>query len=217
MKSWSAILSELEGQMTKATFNTHLLNSRAKLEGDVLTVSLRNEYAVDWVSERLADTVERTASAVEGRPLTVKYCIFSPNEEMPARKPRAAEPLGTYVPGVNLEDKHFLKCPLFFARVVGPQGTGAEVKVYLQTLLHTVGHYDERERTYGREWWPSLTIAFLAEVAGISRNTALPAVLGGKEKGWLKWQPVGEKPFRFNLALRVEGEPVDWVEGVDYQ
>lgn len=211
---WKAILGELELQMTKATFNTHLKDARGKVTDGVLRIGLKNTYALGWVQERLADTIERTASAVIGQALPIEYFIYGAGDDLSSPKV-PLEPLADYIPGIRLEDKHFLKCPLFFPDVVAPRGTGAAVKLYIQVLKHTMGYYDESTRTYGREWWRDLTLAYLQPVVGISRNTIEPAVSECRREGWLKWRVTAERPKRFDLALRVEGEPVDWEEPVD--
>jgi hypothetical protein len=208
-KPWESILGELELQMTKATFNTHLKNSRGRLVGEVLTVELASEYALSWVEGRLHDTIVRTAESILLFAPLMEYAIRTADESKPAPR-RVPEDLGTYIPGVILHDKRFLRCPLFLPDVVGPQGSGAAVKLYIQILKHTVGYYDEDTRAYGREWWENLTIAYLVTAVGISRNSVEPAIRECREKGWAKWHVTAEKPKRFNLALREEGEPVDW-------
>ncbi|MDA0244670.1 MAG: hypothetical protein OT477_14720 [Chloroflexi bacterium] len=211
---WKAILSELELQMTRATFNTHLKDARGKVAEGALRIGLKNAYALDWVQERLSDTIQRTASAVIGQALPIEYFIYTAADDIPAPK-APHEPLADYIPGIRLDDKNFFKCPRFFTDVVASRGTGSAVKLYAQVLSETVGHYDKETRTYGREWWQDLTLAYLQPVTGLSRNAIEPAVHECRREGWLKWRVTAERPKRFDLALRVEGEPVDWEEPVD--
>ncbi|MBK7916535.1 MAG: hypothetical protein IPJ94_09775 [Chloroflexi bacterium] len=72
---WKSVLSELEPQMVKATFNTWLKGSKLKLNGgSTAVVYTRNAYAADWINGRLQDMVSRTLSSVAGRQLTIEAC-----------------------------------------------------------------------------------------------------------------------------------------------
>lgn len=70
---WKDALGELEHQMTKGTYTSWLQGSTATREGDALTVHLRNDYAVEWVSNRLHDLVRHAVAAQAGRPIEVRY------------------------------------------------------------------------------------------------------------------------------------------------
>lgn len=72
---WKSTLGELELQMTKATFNTWLKDSKLRLNGgDTAVVYTRNAYAADWINGRLRETVSRTLSSIAGRHLAVEAC-----------------------------------------------------------------------------------------------------------------------------------------------
>ncbi len=72
-KLWRDTLTELEMQMTRATYNSWLAGTTADLNGDELVVHVRNHYAVDWLSGRLHDLITRTVTGVAGRPIIVRY------------------------------------------------------------------------------------------------------------------------------------------------
>lgn len=61
---WKTTLAELELQMTKATFNTWVKDSNLGAEGETAVVWVRNDYAADWIQNRLAETVLRTLNAI---------------------------------------------------------------------------------------------------------------------------------------------------------
>ena len=89
---WKEILSNLKGQMTQATFDTWLIDSRlADLANDHLLVTVRSHYAVDWLSSRLQDTVLRTAARVLGRPVEVSY-VVAENGNDPGDDDRDVDP-----------------------------------------------------------------------------------------------------------------------------
>ena len=62
-KLWLLVLADLRQQMTKATFNTWLVDSRiltAPSTPAFWVVVVRNEYAYEWLTNRLSPVIERT-------------------------------------------------------------------------------------------------------------------------------------------------------------
>ena len=81
---WTDILYNLKLQMTQATFDTWLKTSELiSQEGDRLAVAVRSQYAVDWLSTRLHDTVLRTAERVIGRPVQVTFVVADDGNHHP--------------------------------------------------------------------------------------------------------------------------------------
>ena len=73
---WEKVKYDLSLQMTEATFDTWLRNSRLISEEiNRLTVAVANHYAVDWLTTRLNDTVLRTAARTLGRPVEVQFIV----------------------------------------------------------------------------------------------------------------------------------------------
>lgn len=76
--AWKATLGELELQMTKATFNTWLKDARLiASEENEFVIGVRNDYARDWLENRLKDTILRTLSAIIGRRVHVRFVVSS--------------------------------------------------------------------------------------------------------------------------------------------
>ncbi len=76
--AWKATLGELELQMTKATFNTWLRDTTLlSCEDDVFVIGVRNDYAKDWLENRLRDTILRTLSAITGEPTQLRFVVWS--------------------------------------------------------------------------------------------------------------------------------------------
>ncbi len=76
--AWKATLGELELQMTKATFNTWLKDARLlACEEDEYVIAVRNDYAKDWLENRLHDTIVRTLTAMAGNRVTVRFVVWS--------------------------------------------------------------------------------------------------------------------------------------------
>jgi hypothetical protein len=73
---WQATLGELRLQVTKATFDTWVRNTRlvSHQEG-VFVVGTQNEFARDWLANRLLTTVERTLTGIVGHPVEARFVI----------------------------------------------------------------------------------------------------------------------------------------------
>jgi chromosomal replication initiator protein len=74
--AWKTTLGELELQMTKATFNTWLRDARLlKLDENDYVIGVRNDYAKDWLENRLSDTILRTLNAVVGEDVGLRFQV----------------------------------------------------------------------------------------------------------------------------------------------
>ncbi len=57
-QTWNSVLEQLQTEMPRASFDTWVRDTQALSYADgVLTVTVRNAYARDWLESRLADTV----------------------------------------------------------------------------------------------------------------------------------------------------------------
>lgn len=74
---WPQVLSELEMQMTKATYASWFAGTTAAETADGLVVHLKNEFALDWVQNRLHAIVQRAVDHAAGRPLPVRYALVA--------------------------------------------------------------------------------------------------------------------------------------------
>jgi len=76
--AWKATLGELELQMTRATFNTWLKDARLLgQDNDEYIVGVRNDYAKDWLENRLYDTISRTLSSIVRKPVNLRFVVWS--------------------------------------------------------------------------------------------------------------------------------------------
>jgi chromosomal replication initiator protein len=75
--AWKSTLGELELQMTKATFNTWLKDARLlESDGEKYVIGVRNDYAKDWLENRLLDTIVRTLAAIVGHPIDLHFAVW---------------------------------------------------------------------------------------------------------------------------------------------
>jgi len=74
--AWQAALGELQLQMTKATFDTWVRNTRlVSCQDGVFVIGAQNEFTRDWLENRLLTTVERTLVGIVGHPVEVRFVV----------------------------------------------------------------------------------------------------------------------------------------------
>jgi hypothetical protein len=87
---WQAALRELQLQMTKATFDTWVKNTRAISHGDrIFVIGVHDALARDWLENRLLTTVERTLVGIIGHPVQVEFAVL---EESTPVEPQGWQP-----------------------------------------------------------------------------------------------------------------------------
>lgn len=76
-KVWPAALGELQLQMTQATFDTWLRDSRLlKCEDSTFVIGVKNGYAKDWLESRLLATIKRTLARLVGKTVQVQFVVW---------------------------------------------------------------------------------------------------------------------------------------------
>jgi hypothetical protein len=73
---WQTALGELALQLTGATFTTWL--SRTQLvayEDGTFTIGVHNQYAQDWLENRLRAMITRTLQGIIGRPVELRFVV----------------------------------------------------------------------------------------------------------------------------------------------
>jgi len=71
---WSASLQDLQFQLPQPIFDTWLRDSQViEASADSLLVQVRNDYAVDWLQNRLLRTVLRPLSRLAGREMHIRF------------------------------------------------------------------------------------------------------------------------------------------------
>ncbi len=74
--AWKATLGELELQMTKATFNTWLKDTRLlACNAGEYVVGVKSDYAKDWLENRLQGAILRTLSAMVEEPVSIRFVV----------------------------------------------------------------------------------------------------------------------------------------------
>lgn len=104
---WEKALDELQGQMTRAMFDTWLAGTRASDDrtNGRLVVECHNRYAVEWCDARLRPTIERTLRYIHGAPVDVAFIVHQAPASTDAPEPPAAS-AASAIPAAPVPDPH---------------------------------------------------------------------------------------------------------------
>jgi len=84
-QAWASVLSQLQSDMPKASFETWLGEARPlSYENGALTVGVPNAYARDWLESRLASTISRLLVGIMSSNVAVNF-VVAQAEEIEAR------------------------------------------------------------------------------------------------------------------------------------
>ncbi len=97
-QAWQSVLSELQLEMPKASFDTWLGRTRTlAYEDGTLTVGVPNAYVRDWLESRLASTVSRLLVGIFNTNAAVSFVVAPAEEpdvvEVEADMPQSAAPI----------------------------------------------------------------------------------------------------------------------------
>ena len=151
---WGQVLAELKLRMTKATFDTWLVQTHLQeLTDDKAVITCPNGFAVDWLENRLARPIRDTLTGVLGREVEISFVVATapppPEPEEPTPGP------GLYYPAYTQE----------YTEIVQPD------KVYVVT------HY------FRQVWQPRLGPTAAALVIELRNRCWLDWRRGNKEPG----------------------------------
>jgi hypothetical protein len=226
---WGQSLEELALQMTGATFNTWLKGSRFgrwDAEAAVLTVMCRNDYAVEWLNERLQVQVNRTVSTVSGCAVTVRFesqdnVHRTAVEESKADARKAIDeddpetvdfPVAVGKQSFPSVDTNWTKAPDFFMKQIMPDPTvKPTVKCVLAAIIaNTLGVRNSHGNH--REWWPDVDYADIGRAAGVKSRTSIQNALKVcLRRGWIKRRE-SRKRYCYDYALRFIWDGDEWNE-----
>ena len=118
---WSAALGELELQMTQATFDTWLRDSRLlKQEDGTFVIGVKNGYAKDWLEHRLLPTIKRTLARLTGRTVEISFIVWTEEAQRQSAGPLLNPPAAVSEQGAIPRPANLNPRYTFESFVVGP-------------------------------------------------------------------------------------------------
>jgi chromosomal replication initiator protein len=73
---WQATLGQLQLQMTRATFDTWIKDTRiVAQDSDKLIIGTKSAFAKDWLENRLVATISRAVTHVLGRAINIQFTV----------------------------------------------------------------------------------------------------------------------------------------------
>ncbi len=219
MKFWDNTLAELQLQMTKATFNTWLRDSRATaVTGDgTLTIQVRSDFAKDWLENRLYDTILRTCRTMaeaEGIQVSaLKFVVVSGtpkqpklNQDTEQEEVQTAVAAQLFFPGFEPFTSNFVQTPKQFFEVVlrdGPYVMRVFVGFVIANTYGNIINYRTMQRA---EWW-EVNRPEIARATGVdSLRSVDRAIREARARGYVIR---GQGIRHFKYRPRQENEPID--------
>lgn len=75
-QAWRVVLDQLQSEMPRASFETWVRDAQAvRYDRNVLTVAVKNRYAADWITNRLAATIMRILVGVLHEGVEVEFVV----------------------------------------------------------------------------------------------------------------------------------------------
>lgn len=208
---WQATCSELEHQMTKATFNSWLKGANLlEATEEVFRIGVKNDYARDWLENRLVETIDRALSQVAGRPLHAVF-VVQLDENLPAQQPLLAI-AETPPPGIDLPDyqfdgfeapkANFVQIPHALIDEVLPHVRPTVGVLILVVFRRTVGVIIHQDGSRKKEWITTYRDMALAANIG-SMATTRVAIWEARAMGLMVLREI-EDPVERKLLIQQE-------------
>jgi len=87
-KAWQSALGQLQMELPKASFDTWVRDTRFfSYDDGLITISVRNAYARDWLENRLSSTVSRLLMGIMNRAVEVVFVVNGNGNEVTVSEP----------------------------------------------------------------------------------------------------------------------------------
>jgi hypothetical protein len=137
--AWQSVLGQLQMEMPRASFDTWVRDTQVESfdpstssgQVAVLTISVRNNYARDWLESRLTSTVSRHLIGIMDQSVQVRFVV---GEDEPVEELEENEDKDEPDENINIEPVQWLD----YDRIVQPHKQ-VVVKGYLRRLAIEIG------------------------------------------------------------------------------
>ena len=138
-ESWQSVLGLLQMEMPRASFDTWVRDTQVSSfdpstgsgQAAILTISVRNNYARDWLESRLTSTVARLLIGIMNQSVQVRFVV---GEDEPEEEPEDGEEESEPDEDLMIEPVQWLD----YDRIVQPHKQ-VVVKGYLRRLAMEIG------------------------------------------------------------------------------
>jgi chromosomal replication initiation ATPase DnaA len=233
-ETWQAAKSELELQMTKATFNSWLSSAElVGVAGNEWQIAVRNDAAREWVENRLAQTISRALASIIGHPVALRFLVrdtehkpgqaplFLDYEDAPAPPKPAYQLPDIQYAGIS-EDTwgNFTQIPNDLLDLALPYVRPTTAILILVTFRNTLGTITSKRGDRRHEWPTSIEDA--RRQTAIGRASIYTAIWESRAMGFLIQRRVFDPTERrrlsqqakikveFTLRPRLADEDVDY-------
>lgn len=147
---WQMALSELQHQMTKATFNTWLADSYVLTPVSnlhTLVIAVRNQYAQEWLTYRLSPLIARTLADMVG--YGIEFCFvpkcYAKDETMYSPEEQISGDVSKRSDQKFAQDSHKLKFPSSTKgeKTMTNQPNLARVRIYTHVVQSRFLHVED--------------------------------------------------------------------------
>ena len=98
---WTKVLGQLQMQMTRATFDTWVKNTRlVSRDDETLVIGAESAFVKDWLENRLFSTIHRAASNMLDHPVEIQFVVDGSVESANGREHRPANAPARYKPAL---------------------------------------------------------------------------------------------------------------------
>ena len=77
---WEDVLRNIKGRISKPSYETWFKNTKAEIEGDVLTVFALNSFGKDWLESQYGNMIMHTVEKVAGQSYKIFFATNSEKE-----------------------------------------------------------------------------------------------------------------------------------------
>jgi chromosomal replication initiator protein len=89
---WQATLDDLQGNLSRANFETWLRNTQVvAFEDDCATIGAPNTFAVEQLRNKFAVPIQKTLSLIAGRPIAVQFGVIQGGQIQSSRRRRSSQ------------------------------------------------------------------------------------------------------------------------------
>lgn len=160
---WQVVLKDIEGKISKPSFDTWLKNTKAiDIKDNIVIIHVPNEFARDWLEGHYTDLIVKVLHDITGVELKVKFIIpdSDPDEIEEREAPKIIKPKTNYQPSQStmLNPKYTFETFVIgagnrFAHAASLAVAEAPAKAYNPLfiyggvglgkthLMHAIGHY----------------------------------------------------------------------------